>query len=370
MKAKKDLLKFWFALKQVTAKGKKGTTLLMALLNGLRDKSLGDIEGLFEDGKITKAIETKSINTKKLAKIDWEWIDKELEEIENKGVRIITYLDDEYPGGLRNVFDPPAFLYAKGKLITSNSQKIAVVGTRRTSSYGRAVTEALSKELARAGVTIVSGMARGCDSAAHWGALKANGETVAVLGTGIDKVYPKENKALYEEIIKKGLVLSEFPLGTPPLPQNFLQRNRIVSGMSRALLITEAPVKSGAMMTARLALNEGKDVFSVPGYITSDKSSGTNKLIKEGAALVEDANDILSALSIEVKKSVKEVRKIESAEGNLIFDILEDEPLHIDLIASKTGLTIQSASTMLLRMELDGFIEQLPGKVFTRKILL
>jgi DNA processing protein len=302
----------------------------------------------------------------KLKSSDWEWVEKELDLIEGHGVRLITLNDRDYPASLLETYDPPILLYIKGTPPERGLPMVAVVGTvvgtRRASPYGLAMAERVSRELAEAGVIIVSGMARGCDSAAHRGALSAGRKTVAVLGTGIDCVYPRENKRLYDEIAKSGLLMSELPMASPPLPRNFPMRNRIISGMSLGVLVVEAPLKSGAMTTAKLALDDGREVFAMPGMATSKKSTG--------------AVDILDALSISYRPSPggPETGSVPDrtvpdlgSEVRLIMDLLEDEPLNIDGIVEKTGLSVQRTSAVLLDMELRGLIEQQPGKIFMRR---
>ncbi len=299
---------------------------------------------------------------------DWDWVDTELRLIKEHGARVLTFSDPEYPEPLKQIDDPPCILYAKGATYDSkNITSVAVVGTRHPTHYGLRMAESISRDLAGMGIAVVSGMARGCDTAAHKGALSANGFTVAVLGTGVDIAYPRENTRLYEDIAKKGLVLSEFPISTPPAPYNFPRRNRIISGLSRATLVVEAPLKSGALMTAQLALDYNRDVFAVPGQASSLKSSGTNKLIKDGALLVENAQDVMNALSLQYSTAVNPVEPEFKDDEKLLWRTLKNEPLHIDSIIEKTGLTAGRTSAILLEMELKGFVEQYPGKRFLRR---
>ncbi|MFQ5428067.1 MAG: DNA-processing protein DprA [Thermodesulfobacteriota bacterium] len=299
--------------------------------------------------------------------------------MEEAGVRLITLFDPEYPASLKEIPEPPILLYARGQISTLTAgEAVAIVGTRRPTHYGQRVSESLGGELASLGAVIVSGMARGCDMAAHKGALGAGGATVAVLGTGIDRCYPPEARGLYDEIGTKGLLLSEFPMGAGPKPYNFPRRNRIISGLSRGVIVVEAPLRSGAMMTSRLSLEYNRDVFAVPGPITSYKSKGPNSLIKSGAMPVEDAGDIFSAWGLEpgslgaLGKGDEEGRDKGAgvpAEGNeaIVFKTLEEGPLSIDAIASASGLKVHKLGGILLEMELKGLISQSPGKVFTRR---
>ena len=220
-----------------------------------------------------------------------------LEEIESAGVEILTWDDKEYPLYLKEIADPPPVLYLRGDIQTRDQWAVAVVGTRRSTSYGKHVTQQLVGDLARSGATIVSGMARGIDGVAHWAALEAGGRTLAVLGSGISQVYPPEHRALAQQIASSGALLSEFPPDTPPEAGNFPRRNRIISGLSLGVLVIEAGRKSGALITANYALEQGRDVFAVPGNINARSSVGTNRIIQEGATLVLSAEDILSLLS-------------------------------------------------------------------------
>ncbi|WP_298432696.1 DNA-processing protein DprA [Geobacter sp.] len=281
------------------------------------------------------------------------------------GVRIITLLDEEYPPLLREIADPPPYLYVKGTL-AGIGRAVAVVGSRRASAYGRGVTERLAEDLARHGVTVVSGMARGVDTAAHAGALKGKGRTVAVLGCGVDVVYPPENRPLFRDVAEGGALVSEFPLGTEPLSANFPRRNRIISGISHGVLVVEAAERSGSLITARTALDQGRDVYAVPGNITSGGSRGTNQLIRQGAKLVETVDDILEELpggSAPRRFPAPAVPQLPPEEA-AVFSLLGAEPLHIDQIVAKSALTVGELSAMLLRLELKGAVTQLPGKYF------
>ncbi len=378
----RERLKYWLALKAL--KRIKKESIRLAL------KEFGEPRKLFEEEHAK--LEGIDPRLKKALKgpIDWEAIDRELDELEKLGARLVTILDPSYPKLLTSTFDPPLLFYALGAMDEaeiSSIATVAIVGTRNPSHYGLRSATRIAEDLAGAGVGVVSGMARGCDSAAHRGALSANGRTIAILGTGIDVVYPPENRTLYDEIKESGLIITEFPPKSPPLPKNFPLRNRIISGLSLGVLVVEAPIKSGAMMTARLALESGREVFSVPGKINSLKSTGTNKLIKDGAALTEGAGDILEGLGLQ-RLSIKETLEdaLESPEAEelierlrsdfgeseghvkkIIKELTSDEPVHIDLITSKTGLPTQVAASLLLDMELKGYIEQRPGKCFLIK---
>ncbi len=352
-------LKYWLALTRVKGIG--------SLLKSLLDE-FSEPEDIFALSK--NAIEGYSAALAKNIREfnDWGWVDNELRLIRDNGARVVTYNDPDYPHLLKQIDDPPCILYVKGGMYDDkNLTSVAVVGTRNPTHYGLRMAESISRDLAAMGVVVVSGMARGCDMAAHKGALSSGGFTVAVLGTGVDLVYPKENKRLYDEIVKKGLAISEFPMSTPPATYTFPQRNRIIGGMTRATLVIEAPLKSGSLMTAQFALDYNRDVLACPGQASSLKSSGTNKLIKDGAVLVENAQDVLNALSLQYSPHENGPAPPLGEDELLLWQALENEPLHIDGLIEKTGLSASRASAILLDMELKGFVGQHPGKIFLRK---
>lgn len=299
-------------------------------------------------------------------------------------IRKITIDDAEYPKNLRNIYNPPKQLYVNGTLSDDDAMAVALVGSRRATIYGRETCERLAYELALRGVTIVSGMARGIDSAAHRGALKAKGRTIAVMGAGHGHIYPAENKKLYEEIAATGAVVSEYENDMAPLPYNFPQRNRIISGLSIGVVVVEAAKNSGALITADFAAEQGRDVFAVPGKISEATSSGTNDLIKDGAKLVQTADDIIEELKLieitplEGEPRAKKEEAIEkktkayiynslSEDERKLYKVLSDEPLYIDDVFEKSGLDRNTASKILLNLELKKLIQQIPGKQFVRK---
>jgi len=287
--------------------------------------------------------------------------------------RIITFNDPSYPARLKEIPDPPLILYVKGHI--PQNEAIAIVGTRRPTPYGRKVAEYFSEALARRGLTIVSGMARGIDGIAHKKALESGGTSVGVLGCGIDMVYPGEHRDLFKNIINKGAIISEFPPGTPPERYNFPRRNRIISGISWGTLVIEAAEGSGSLITARFALEQGREVFAVPGNINSKMSYGTNKLIKEGAKLVEDIQDIMEehmpVLTHTRKHDIQNSPKVFLTEKEqLIYGLLSLEPLHIDIIRQKSGLLLQEVLNILMNLELKGLIEKVPGNRYIRASFL
>lgn len=306
-------------------------------------------------------------------------LDAELQRIEKAGVSVVCRDDPEYPKHLREIYDPPLVLYVKGKLTERDGLAIAVVGSRRTTLYGQDMARKLAFQLARVGVTVVSGLARGIDTAAHNGALQAKGRTVAVIGCGIDVMYPAENKKLADEIVEKGgAVVTEFPFGVQPDRQNFPMRNRIISGWSLGVVVVEANVKSGALITANQAGEQGRQVFAVPGRADSILSKGANKLIKDGAKLTEDVEDILSEFEYLLPKTATESAEpgLESSGTKPALQLSEleekvmaqigNEEVAIDEIIRASGLTTACVSATLLALEMKRLVRQLPGKQYVR----
>lgn len=299
-------------------------------------------------------------------------------------IRKITLDDAEYPKNLRNIHKPPKQLYVSGSLLETDEVAVALVGSRRASLYGIEMSEKLGYELALRGVTVVSGMARGIDTAAHRGALKAKGRTIAVMGSGHGHIYPSENKKLYEEIIRSGAVVTEFENDMKPLSYNFPQRNRIISGLSLGVVVVEAAKDSGALITAELAAEQGRDVFALPGKISSTTSSGTNALIKDGARLVQSIDDILEELQLHEIKPLeggereKKDNKIEritkayiynslTADERKIYKTLSDEAMYIDDIVAGSGLEPGIVSKVLLNLQLKKLVKEVPGRQYVRK---
>ncbi|MBU3934057.1 MAG: DNA-processing protein DprA [Candidatus Omnitrophica bacterium] len=289
-------------------------------------------------------------------------------------IRALHLTGEGYPTNLKYIYDPPPDLYIKGNIIPQDNIAIAIVGSRQASYYGLKNAQELAFELAAGGITIISGLARGVDSAAHRGALKAKGRTIAVLGSGLNMIYPVENKGLAEEISRNGAVISEFPQDTPPHRQNFPRRNRIISGLSLGVLVVEAAKRSGALITVGFALEQGREVFALPGKIDSFTSQGTHDLIKQGAKLVESAEDIIEELeplkSCRINQTKSESRtKIEPnlpEEEKQIYSYLSSEPLHIDELAQKVNLSYGRLLTCLLKLEYKKLVKELPGKAFVR----
>lgn len=300
--------------------------------------------------------------------------ERELRRVQQLDARILTFRDAAYPVALRQIRTPPMVLYVKGRTLPVHRDQVAVVGSRSPTPYGVKTAKSLSADLGRSGIGIVSGMARGIDTAAHWGALGTDGGTVAVLGTGIDRVYPRSNQKLFERIVETGAVVTEFPLGTPPEARNFPIRNRIISGLSQGVVVVEAAQRSGSLITASLALDQGRDVFAVPGSVRSFKSKGCHFLLKQGAALAESAQDVVETLGLRpgIPAPPADAGENPAARATLTPDesrvmaLLGDDPVHIDRIVRESHMAPPSVLGLLTKMELSGLIEQLPGKLFVR----
>jgi DNA processing protein len=334
-----------------------------AILSASRDQLLR-VKGIGEETAQTIADWEKAVD-----------LGAELRRINEFGCRIITQADPEYPPLLRQIYDPPVVLYVKGELLTKDKNSVAMVGSRMTTHYGVEVARKLAYQLAYLGVTVVSGGARGIDSAAHQGALSARGRTIAVLGTGINLVFPAENAQLYERIIANGALVTQFPFNRPGDKQSFPIRNRIVAGMTLGTVVVEANLTSGALITANFANEYGRQVFAVPGRIDSPRSKGCHDLIKKGAKLCEGAEDILSEFEYLFPSSNKPPSAAEtgvlpalelSENEQKVFDALTDEETGIDDVIRKSGLPSSAVSVALLSLEMKRVIRQLPGKLFVK----
>lgn len=349
-----------------------GNTVLKRLIEKLGDPEvvfqadlaeLMNVEGMRRD--IAKKIMNRSLSTE---------AEEELRNAERCHARIVAYTDPSYPAFLREIYNPPMLLYAKGREIPLAQTFVGVVGSRNPTHYGRKAAETIAFGLASRGAGVVSGLARGIDSAAHRGCLRGNGFTIAVVGTGIDVVYPASNKELFKQIEANGVIVSEFPTGTHPEPKNFPIRNRIISGLSRGTVVVEATRNSGSLITASLALDQGRDVFAVPGSIDSFKSTGTHLLIKQGAKLIENADDILDEFGFAGKGTVGRGmpgntgapdRGMDEFEKK-VYEIIGDYPMHMDNIVRLGKMEVGKVAGILMKMELEGTVKQLPGKMFVR----
>ena len=301
---------------------------------------------------------------------------REVEIIRQKAYTLLTFEDPGYPRYLREIFDPPPVLYCTGRAEVLEDPAVAVVGSRRPTPYGRALAEKLSGELASRGCAIVSGLAVGIDACAHWGAIR-NGRTIAVLGSGLDVLYPRVNRGLAEKVKERGVVLTEFPLGTQPLQRNFPVRNRIISGLALGLVVVEAAERSGSLISARFALDQGREVMAVPGNVTSEQSRGTNGLIKAGAKLVESWEDVAEELPSPWREKLlaQRVEKVDNSrdslteeEGRLMKELPVDAAVHVDDLAETTALPVSGLLALLLGLELRGLVVQHPGKLFQRSM--
>jgi len=299
----------------------------------------------------------------------------DVERCRQKGYTVLTLEDKKYPEYLRETFDPPHVLYCAGDVEILKEPAVSIVGARKPTTYGRAIAHKLAGDLASCGLAIVSGLARGIDSIAHWGAVK-KGRTVAVLGSGLENIYPKENSRLAEKIAGNGAVITEFPLRVQPLGFHFPQRNRIIGGLSLATVVIEATMKSGSLITARLALEQNREVLAVPGNVTSDLSQGTNWLIKAGAKVVEGWKDVVEELPYSIRdellscgeQKTEERVELDKRETEIYEQLSPETALHVDEILDRTGFSVSEALSVLLNLEIKGHIMQLPGKYFQRNL--
>jgi DNA processing protein len=376
----------WLALRLVPGLGSRTAGKLLERFRtpqAIFRASRSELEGAGVNGSVAQSIASGCV---------FEDAAGQHEKMARAGAALVSLGDVRYPRALREIYDPPIVLFARGRVELLQSIALGVVGTRRPTPYGLAVAERLSADLAHAGLTIASGMARGIDSAAHRGALSAGGATIAVLGCGADVVYPSENRKLAAEIAAKGLIVSEFPMGATAYPQNFPIRNRIISGISAGVLVVEGAQYSGSAITARLALDQGREVYAVPGNITSKPSWGPNLLIKQGAKLVQDWNDVIAELSAESRRHLinegrKRIEGEQGVEGAPAQASLLDDPaselgvaarkslqvLHVDVAIHLDDLLEKvedtSASEIiaaLFELEMLGLVKQLPGKNFVK----
>lgn len=364
-----DKYRYWVALRMVEGVGDVTIRDLIAYFKdpssifNASKRELIRVDGVGE--KTADAIKSFS---------RWDDVERELERCKKVGVRLTALTDAEYPINLKEIYNPPSLIYSKGPLLPQDKYAVAVVGTRNPDGYGRLVAEKLGEELALMGITVVSGMARGIDSIVHRAAIRVGGRTIAVLGSGIDVVYPPENRSLYQDIAMHGSCITEFPTGTKPDSVNFPRRNRIISGLSLGVVVVQATDRSGALITASCALEQNREVFAVPGDITRRQSGGTNKLIKSGAKLVEGASDILDEIAelrdVAGKVSSKSgARAVElTTEENIICSALERRALHIDELSRVTGISVPKALSVLLLLELKGVVAQRAGKIFELRL--
>ncbi len=342
-------------IRSLIAKFKSTETIFSASL-----AELTSIEGI--DSKIAR-------NIKNFSNFDFGEI--QYERAQKFNAEIITFWSDKFPISLKKINDPPILLFVRGDIKEYDRFALAVVGTRNPSSYGKIIAESISRELANKGLTVVSGLARGVDTIAHSTTINASGRTLAIIGSGLDVIYPFENKKLYQRIYEHGAVITEFPMGTKPDAINFPKRNRIIAGLALGTIVVEAGEKSGALITANLALEYNREVFAIPGNITSGKSIGCNQLIKEGAKLVQSVDDVLDELKSHLSMfnaQVKPTFNFDDLKDNekTVLKNLSTQPIHIDDLARKLNQSTGELLSTLLTLEFKDFVRQLPGKLFVR----
>lgn len=365
----------WFALRAMRGLNDADVCRLITAFGSPEAVRSTSLEALIEAGGLSPAA-AQAVQRGPSAETMRE-IDRELAQVDRLRLSVVTYLDPLYPSRLRAIHDPPPVLYVSGALDADDRHAVAVVGSRRPTPAGRVLTERLSRELAAAGFTVVSGLARGIDAAAHRGAVSAGGRTLAVLGCGLDRTYPPEHEALRKDIESHGAVVSELPLGSYPHGYHFPRRNRIISGISLGVVVTEAAIPSGSLITARLALEHGREVFAVPGPVGAETSRGPNGLIKQGAKLVETVDDIIEELWPQLEPSFQEhvhsrvppstERKgVLSKNEAAIYGLLSRDTMQIDELITQSGLLAGEVTGLLLSMELKGFVRQLPGHSYIR----
>ncbi|MCR4333252.1 MAG: DNA-processing protein DprA [Sulfuricaulis sp.] len=357
-----DTLVPWLALRRLRG---VGTRTQFELL-----EHFGSIEAIFSAsrGQLEKTLVGKNEAIDALlAGPDEKVLKSELEWLSEPGHHLLTWSDPDYPVLLREIPDPPLVLYISGERQLLSARQLAIVGSRNPTPMGRENARAFAKSLAGAGLAITSGMALGVDGAAHRGALEAGGKTIAVAGTGLDRVYPARHRDLAHEIVKHGALVSEFPLGTPPLPENFPVRNRIISGLSLGTLVVEAALQSGSLITARMANEQGREVFAIPGSIHAPQARGCHALIRQGAKLVETAQDILEELGPLAGVALQAAHETTPPAPRLdatmvtLLEHIGHDPVSVDVLIERSGLTAEAVSSMLLQMELNGLVSNCPG---------
>jgi DNA processing protein len=364
----------WLALRLTPGLGARLTAKLLRQFGspeGIFRASLTELEACRLPAATAQAVAARSA---------FRDAENELAEIRRVGCHLVHWEETIYPRGLLEIYDPPPLLYVRGDPEVLNRYAIAVVGTRRPTPYGNQITERLSRDLAERGLLIVSGLARGIDSSAHRGACSSSrGVTVGVLGCGIDVIYPKENRKLFAEVEKRGAVISEFPIGTHPAPENFPVRNRIVAGMALGVVVVQGAQYSGSLITSRLAMEFGREVFGVPGNVTEPASFASHQLIKQGAKLVTGWEDVIEELPTEIRAELFPVEATTAQDRTSLFEealspvekklydlIRIDEPIHVDELVEATGLNSSETLAALCEMEMRGVIRQMPGKQFVR----
>lgn len=357
-----DSLAYWIGFNKVRGIGPARLRALIDAFGGVHAAWQATPEALREVGLDRRSIQSLIESRSKLD------LEAEVARVKKAGVHVLTWDDERYPARLKAISDPPPVLYYRGELRPEDDFAVAVVGTRDISNYGRDAARTIAAGLAESGVTVVSGLARGVDCVAHRAALDVGGRTIGVLGSGIDIIYPWENRKLAQDLIERGALMSEYPLGTQPEASNFPPRNRIVSGLSRGVVVIEAGERSGALITARFAADQGRDVFAVPGSIFARNSQGVNRLIRDGATPVTSINDILEALnlqSVETYVAAQTLFPTDETEASLLSR-LGDEPVHVDDLSRDTELPIATVTSTLALMELKGMVRSAGGMTYYR----
>lgn len=352
-----DRLQYWVGFNLIPGVGPAKLRRLLDRFGDLEEAWFASGPALLEAGLDQRTVDMVLDARRRVRPV------QELEKVLRLGVQVLTLGDESYPARLKEIYDAPPVLYVRGQLKAEDEWCVSIVGTRRATPYGREVAERLAADLARQKVTVVSGLARGIDSAAHRSAVQAGGRTIAVLGSGVDVIYPAENGKLAETLMRQGALVSEYPLGTKPDAGNFPPRNRIISGLSLGVVVVEAGEASGANWTVRFALEQNREVFAVPGSIFAPMSRGANKLIQEGAKLVTSYQDVLSELNLQMvgqQMEMKELLPADEVEAALLKH-LSGEPTHIDEVRRATGLPIARVSATLTMMELKGMVRQVGG---------
>jgi DNA processing protein len=348
------------ALNMIPQLGPKRIMSIAETFSDISDFYKARHEDLFKIRGISEKLSSNIIQHRKNLDVNLE-----MKKAKQIGASIITVIDGNYPDILKHIYDPPPVLYVFGDVLTFEYEGIAIVGTRKATLYGKTIAEDFARELASMEINVVSGMARGIDSHAHKGAIDVGGPTTAVLGCGLDVIYPPENKGLMKKIAECGCVISSFPLGSRPLAANFPARNRIISGLSLGTLVVEAAERSGSLITADFSMEQGREVFAIPGSIRSPYSRGTNKLIKQGAVLVESVDDILEELSIDIHtlRKNKEIssQSVLEEEEKKVLDLIEFNPVQIEQMLKTSKLPPSQLNIILTRLELKGFISTLSG---------
>lgn len=358
---------------------KKEIIIWLSHIKGITNKDIKhltnyfyDIEEIWNvDGKhiINALAKREKISNEIIKNRNEQFVSKIFNNLNNNNILALTIFDSDYPSKLKNIYDPPYVIYIKGNKVDFDIPLIAIVGARKATPYGKWAAHHFAKELTKWGIGIISGLALGIDACGHKGALEGNGYTMGVLGCGLNQYYPASNRALMDEIIKKGCVISEYCLGMPPLKYHFPARNRIVSGLSDGVIVIEASEKSGALITVDFALDHGKDVYALPGNINNIQSKGTNKLIRDGARILLEVDDVIETLKY--KYAISKIEDEHSIKEDLsdleikIYNIIKAKPINIDLIIKESKIKASELNPILTILEIKGYISQMPGKIFT-----